>query len=209
LESIEKMKKLIFVIFIFFLTTSICVAGQGMIPGMGVKGYATACSATQESNTTSPSANQFNHSASVVWAAQSWTATSSYTLYHVKIYLRKVGNGSVAGDGNMRVYLCTNNEAPTPDAPTATCSETTAKAISTIAAGPGEVTFDIAAGYAITSGTRYWIKMGADTVGDASNYFYTYYNSTGSEISLYADSTPTWSSKDAAALGYYVTSSCP
>jgi hypothetical protein len=47
------MKKLILAIFIFFLTTSICVAGQGMIPGMGIKGYSTAanmCDSTTDSS---------------------------------------------------------------------------------------------------------------------------------------------------------------
>lgn len=170
-------------------------------------GVAASCSSTQQGDTTGTTTGPYlAYSSGNQYTAMSFTANADYTIYHVTVKLRRIGTG---GGGTITAALCTNNATPNPDEPTATCTNADA---TMLASHPGtggtEETFDFAAGYSVTNGSRYWFRLHTDTIGDDSNYIQNYYNTTGSEITLRADSTPTWAAQDSACIGYHTLSSC-
>lgn len=192
------MKKLFL---LFLLIPSLALAGQGMGPGPGVKGYA-ACSDTQQTDTSGTSnALYINYDTSKEAVAGSFTANGTYTIYHVTVKLRKIGSPT----GSVTAYLCTNNS----DEPSSTCtSSTNTIDPSTCSTSGDEKTFNFA-GYAVTNSTRYWVKMVGSWADSTANYIQAYFNTSGSEITKHQQSDTVWAATDLTSLIYHTISSCP
>lgn len=203
------MRKPITIFVLFTLLPVFCFAGVLQDKQKSVilkKNAAVECTYTQkDSGSGTASGTTVAYSTTIYSKASSFTAASSYTLKRFTVAMKIAGTG---GFTSVTGYVCAS-DGSTPKKPTlCTAADATVAVGSLNTSTYTTITFDIAAGYSITSGNVYYIAVIPNQVGDTSNYGLLQVAITGTNLLAVADSGGSWSVSDDSATGNFTTSSC-
>ncbi len=157
--------------------------------GAGVSGGGGGSYVLKDSNTgTSTGSNNVTFGSASRMVAGSFTASATYTLARVDVYLSTVGSPN--RDVVCEIWSTTGT---TPNAVIGTASA--AVNSTTFPSSEGTVTFYPAA--SITSGTTYHINL-KSTTSSSSNYFVWHRTNTTARIDQSNNSTVSWSNLSTA-----------
>lgn len=189
------MKKILIALFLIFLFAFNAYADEDIdVIVVGAGSAAPACTTQEEQLTQEGNAPLGYDTALDRYAAAfSFTPDSTYSAKTVYVYAKKTGSPTA----NITLSLCTDNGSPnvctTADAQYASATLTTSYAW---------IKFNFAAGYAISSGTTYWVKLFWDGAISASNYtFFGFLDSGGTKLYKISEDAVTWYSGDSTANG--------
>ena len=173
-------------------------ARMGVI-GVGGGVPSATCGSIQISDTTSSSAITGND-ASNEYLMGTFTAASTSTIKTLYLYLNDVG---MPIGYSVDVAICTTSSG----LPTETCTNFDSGISGALTGTYARYKFNISAGYAISSGTVYAIRLHANQT-DVANYYNWAYNASGSMFLKKSDSSFTWVNGDATADVAFEITSC-
>lgn len=175
-------------------------------------GASAACTYTQKDapNGTS-SASAIGYSTSIFGKGVSWTTGSGYTLKRFTTIMYRTGDPYTNTTFDSVTAQICDDDGGTPPKPTnCTTADAVVSTEGMATASGTQYEFNIAAGKALTTGTRYWMLLYPTSgVGDASNYVNVKWTTSGgTENAAGSNNTLTWLNSDTDIIPNIVTYSC-